>query len=168
MSSLVYASTRQPGYEWNKADETEMLGRKSFVAPTNAHQLLVMVFLADRGHKNSTRSQAIDQGRWHLRGCGGHQYPLIGSLFGPSFGAVAESAYDIAQAQLVETALGIAQQLAMPLDREYAAAKACQNRCLITGTGADLENLVPFAELELFGHQRHDIGLADRLAPTDG
>jgi len=109
MSTLVCVSSRQPGHEWNKADETEMLGRKSLVAATNAHQLLVMVILADRGHKNSARSQAIDQGRWHLRGCGGHQYPLIGSLFGPSFGAIAESTHDIMKAQLREAALGITQ-----------------------------------------------------------
>jgi len=72
------------------------------------------------------------------------------------------------KAQLREAALGITQQIAMPLYRKYAAAQAGEDRCLITGTGADLENLVPFAEIELFGHQRHDIGLADRLAATDG
>lgn len=98
MSTLVWVASRQPSHERNEADETEMLGCKSLVAATNAHELLVMVILANRGHKNSARSQAIYQRRWHLRGCGGHQYALIGSLLGPSSGAVAESAYDIVKA----------------------------------------------------------------------
>src|SRR5271166_5843058 len=51
----------------------------------------------------------------------------------------------------------------MPLDREDPAAEPCQDRGLIPRTGADLESIVPIAEFELLGHQRHHIRLTDRL-----
>ena len=55
----------------------------------------------------------------------------------------------------------------MALDGKNLAAKSCQNSGLVTGTGADLEDTLPGAELQLLGHQRHHIGLADRLPLAD-
>src|SRR5215469_9841314 len=144
-----------------------MLGRKSLDAATDAYELLVAVILADRRHENSSGGQPIDQGRWHFRGRSGHEHALIGRLLGPAFGPVAESANDIAQAQLLEAALGIAQQLAMPFDRKDPAAKMRQNGGLITGTRADLKDVLALAEFKFLGHQRNDIGLADGLAVAD-
>src|SRR6516162_9177967 len=55
----------------------------------------------------------------------------------------------------------------MPFDRKDPATEACEDRGLITGTGADLERIVPLTKLELLGHQRHHVGLADGLALPD-
>ena len=113
------------------------------------------------GASASTRVAGISASR------GSHEHSLIGRLLGPALCAVAESAHDIAQAQLFEPALGIAQQFAVTFDRKDPAAEGRQNRGLVTGTGSDLENILPFSELELLGHQRHDIGLAHRLRIAD-
>src|SRR5690348_17999306 len=51
--------------------------------------------------------------------------------------------------------------------RKDAAAEGGQDRSLVTGTCSDLEDVLPFAELELLGHQRHDIGLTHRLRIAD-
>ena len=49
---------------------------------------------------------------------------------------------------------------------EYAA-KSRQDGSLITRSGADLEHVVPLADFEFLGHQRHHVGLTDALPLAD-
>ena len=62
MSSLVHLPPWHSGYEWDEADETEMLGCKSIMAAANSDELLVAVILADRGQQNPSHSKPVDQG----------------------------------------------------------------------------------------------------------
>ena len=55
----------------------------------------------------------------------------------------------------------------MTLDREDPAAKSRQDGSLITRAGADLEHIVPLADFEILGHQRHYVGLTDALPLAD-
>ncbi len=158
---------RQPGDQRHEPHQAQILGDKSVVGAADAHQLLVAAIGADRRHQHPARRQPVDQRRRHLRRRGGHDDPVIGQLLGPALGAVAESKDDVAQPQRVERRLGLLQQFAMALDREHAAGEARQDRGLIARAGADLEHVVALADFELFGHQRHDIGLADRLPVID-
>ena len=134
--ALVRLSARQPGDERDKPHETEILGQKPIVFATDAHQLLIAVILADRNNQDAARSEPVDQGRRHFRSRGCNEHPLIGRLLGPTLRAIAESADDITQSQLLKAALGVAQQFAVPLDRKYPAAEGwpeprsdSRNRC---------------------------------------
>src|SRR6516164_1526738 len=55
----------------------------------------------------------------------------------------------------------------MSFNRKDPTTEACEDRRVITRTGADLERTMPLTELELLSHQRHHVRLADRLALPD-
>src|SRR5271165_2224084 len=101
----------------------------------DAEKLLIAVILANRHHQNPARRKPLHKGRRDLCRCSGDDHSIVRRLLGPTLCPVTESAN------------GVAQQLAMPLDREHPAAKACEDRSLIPRTGAYLERIVPLAEL---------------------
>ena len=98
---------------------------------------------------------------------GGDDDPVVGLLLGPALAAVAEPADDVGETQFGKARFGLAQQFAVPLDREHPAAEPRQDRGLVAGARADFQDIVAFAGFELFGHQGYDIGLADGLPGSD-
>ena len=97
----------------------------------DAQKLLIAVILADRRDQYPARRKPVYEGWRDLprRGCDDHS--VVRRLFGPTLCPVTASANDVAQVQFAESALGITQQLAMPLDREDPAAEAGEDRGLI-------------------------------------
>src|SRR5271170_712261 len=158
---------RQAAYQRDEPHRPQILVHKPAVGPADTHQLLVVMIGPNRRHQHPARRQPVDQGRWNLRGRGGHNNTVVGQLLRPALGAVAESVDDIAQTERIETALSPAQQLAMTLDRKYPAGEARQDRGLIPRAGANLDDVVPVADQKRLGHQRDYIGLADRLSVID-
>ena len=133
----------------------------------NAEELLIAVILANRRDQHPSGRQPLDKGRRNLCRCSSDYHAIVGRQFRPTLRPVTESADNVVQPQFAEAALGIAQQPAMPLDREHPAAQACEDRSLIPRTGTDLERIVPLAKIEILGHQRDHVRLADRLTLAD-
>src|SRR5713101_1126406 len=104
-------SSRQADDEGNESYEPEILGRKAVVIAADAHELLIMVILANRRDQDAARRETLDKCGRDVAGGGGHEDPVIGHLLGPTFCPVTESTHDVPQAQLAEPALGVAQQL---------------------------------------------------------
>jgi hypothetical protein len=135
---LVHGPPRQPGNKRDEPNETEILSQKAVVFAANTHQLLVAVILADRDDQDAAGSERVDQGRRDFPSRGSHEHSLVWRLLRPALCAVAESAHDIPQAQLFKSALCIAQQFAVTLDRKDPAAEGGQNRGLVARTCSDL------------------------------
>jgi hypothetical protein len=74
---------------------------------------------------------------------------------------------DIAIAERLDPPLRRLGQRWMPLDRLHLRRDLAEHRRRIARAGADLEHAVAGLDLGGFDHQRHDIGLRDRLALAD-
>jgi hypothetical protein len=109
MSSSGLARTRQARDERNKPHGAQILGYEPVVAATHPYKLLIAVILTKRRKQDAARSKSVDKHRRQFGSRGRHDYPLVGRLFGPALCAVAESADDVAQAQFVKAAFGLAQ-----------------------------------------------------------
>ena len=100
---------------------------------------------------------------WSSRVCGtlgggGDDDAIERRLLRPAQPAVAEPGGDVVEAQLLEARLGLVEQRLVALDRVDAPAQPRQDRRLVAGPGADLQDLLPRPELERLGHQADHLG----------
>src|SRR5258706_6021013 len=84
--------------------------------------------------------------------------------------AIPHARLDVREAEAPEPLFRLHEEIGEPLDREdfAVAGEVRQNRGLVSGPGADLENPAGASRLQLLGHEGHDVGLRDRLPAADG
>src|SRR6185369_3957321 len=101
-------------------------------------------------------------------GGGGHDDAVERRLFLPALRAVRDFRSDVVDAQCMKARFGFLEQRLEALDSVDAPRQLCQGGGLIGGAGAALQYLVDLLDLQGFGHQGHDLRLADGLALRDG
>src|SRR6185312_1294447 len=123
---------------------------------------------SDRRDQNPRRFELREQGLRLGRRRRRDQNAVERRLLRPPFRAVSEARDDVAELQRLEARLGLAHQRAVALDGVDEPREPGEHGRLVAGTGADLEHAGARLDHQRLGHQRDDVGLADRLATGDG
>ena len=79
------------------------------IMTANAHELLIPVILTDRCNQDAARREPFDKSLRDLCCRGGHEHTVVRHLLGPALCPIAKAANNVVQAELSESALGVAQ-----------------------------------------------------------
>jgi len=101
-------------------------------------------------------------------GRGGDNNGIEGRLSGPAVIAVRCLDADVAVARFLQGPRCLVGELRDDFDAVDFGHDFGQDRRLIAGTGADLQNSIVVVEVQRFCHEGHHVGLGDGLPPTDG
>src|SRR5205814_512531 len=85
----------------------------------------------------------------------------------PALGPIADPQRDVVITQLVETFLRLLSEGGMALDRVNLTCASAHDGRGVSRACADFENTVPGSQLCSLDHERHNVGLGDRLLLTD-
>jgi len=121
------------------------------------------------GHDQAAaRSQLFHQGRRNLVAPGRDHDGVKRTFLFPSLGAVGIPCHDVVDFQAVEQLAGLAVQDRVALDGVHFVGDPGQDRCLVSGAGADLQDPLRSFEFQALGHFGNDVGLGNGLAFADG
>ncbi len=106
-------------------------------------------------------------GGGHARTPRRHQDAIKRRLVEPTEGAIAYADPDVGVAEALQHGPRPQREGRDPLDRAHPAGQPGQDRRLVAGARADLQDFLAAAEVEQRRHEGHDVGLRDRLPLAD-
>jgi L,D-transpeptidase ErfK/SrfK len=123
--------------------------------------------VAQRQHEPGTRRQLLGQGWRDLARRAGHDDQVVGRRLGPASRAVPLVDHDVAVPQALEPLARGERQLGDQLQRMDLVDQLGEDGGLVARAGAHVERAARPGPPGQLRHQRHDVGLADRLAAPD-
>src|SRR5437773_3786492 len=136
--------------------------------PDHDEQVLAIPGADRDDHPTAVRVELLPQRSWDPGGRGGDDDPrprraleqALASIPGPKLDA-------IGQAELLEPRARLGDEVRLAFDRRHPPPELCEDRRLVSGSCADLEDAVPGPYRQELGHSGDDVGLTDRLAGLD-
>ncbi len=152
----------------HEAHVTQLLAMQTTIGlPGDAQELLYSPPLSHRHHETAARRELVQERLGHLGTSRRHDDRVVRGVLWPPERPVAMAHRDVLESQTREPLGRERRQLLVPLDRVDLAREPPEDRRRIARAGPDLEHPVSGSELGRRRHQRHDVGLRDRLAALD-
>ncbi len=136
--------------------------------PLDEQQVLRSPAATDRDdHSAATLELLHERGRY-VAGCGGNDYGIKGRVLFPAEVTVAKPRGDIVVAELRKTDRRCPIQGLDNFNCVDVINQTGEDRRLVPGPGANLEDDIPWPRIDEIGHKSHDVRLRNRLSMPDG
>src|SRR5579864_817509 len=160
--SPLFLSLSSHRHEPNRRDD--LFDRPS-LGLHDHHQILDTC--SDRSHEPAAHAKLIHERLWHTTRRGGDHDGVKGRVLRPTIEAIADPYVDIPVPQLLQQRFGFATELGNGLDGVNLSYAICQDGCLVSRPGPDLEYPHFPLWVDRRAHDGHDIWLRDCLSVAD-
>ena len=153
--------------EWDESHGAQRLLGVVIANAPYANQFLTTSLGTDGNYETTTLDQLVTQcARNSWSGCG-HDDGVEGSSFGNSERAVAFDDVDAVESLRLECGPGALDEFGYTFDRPHIPGETTQYRRSVSRPRTDFQNPIIRTDRSRLGHERNDVGLADRLTRSD-